>query len=587
MRSQKTVTSYSFTTADILHSLGPLSKPCLGRSPASAAGKLEMAAISGRGRASRLAFLTRDLRPKVRWSTAIDGAKAAWSVRAVKPKRKGQHIPPGPDNFLFVFKGTTTTAYEAPWQDDSNGTAKELVAVGESEFEHEGDTIDIGTLGNGRWIVHCRQSEVRTYEPDLSLSQIIPMTDEQTDAELSIVYAQFCDPYLLLIRNDSTLQILIFDKKSQDVEPIELPEDMAKQKCIGGSIYSGSLTHGHHAAFILLDDGTLQIFSLPAMKLLYATSSLPHLPPVISGDATSRRVGYKETLAEVLVADIGRIDSAQPFLILRTAADDIVVYEPFKSLEIKSSSWTTNLKFRKVPVPYLPKYDEFLEEASAQRIAPLQALRVGDHATVVIPGKAPCLIISETNSRPKVMRLQDPTTRAIIPIQQTQDSRSFATLSSKGRLAECSLSDTSIATGLSVQKLSVGDEDEELKHVAYHEKSGMYIVSTSKQADFLFHEEDTRHPDQDGKSRYSLTSHHEHIRRFLISGASSIVDAIMTFVPLVLSRFDFLCHSLRTIERQICFYASTVLTCCRHHISTESTSVLVTPLLGLDASHHQ
>lgn len=497
----KGAVTYSFELRDRLQGLGPMSKPCPGQSSPN---KLEMATITGRGRGSRLALLTRDLPTIVQYRHTVEGAKAVWSLRAAKPQKKRQPVSPGPDNFLFVYNGNLTRVFEAP-----HG-AEELVELTNSEFERDGETIEIGTLGSGRWIVHCRQGEVRTYEPDLSLSQIIPMVDEASDSELTIVHTHFCDPYLLVVRNDGTFQVLAFDAKSQDVEPLEAGA-LAERKCLGGSLYKGPLTNGKPVAFILFNDGSMQILSLPDLKSVNTYLNLSSLPPVLSAEAAHRRIGFKETLTEILVADIGLRECPQPYLIARTSADELVFYEPF---HLGGDERTDHLRFRKVPVAFLPKYDEYLDET--QRVLPLRSINIGDYAAVIVPGKPPCLIVSETSSRPKILRLQDDDAIAFTGVEQALESAAFAVVSKNGFVSHNVLpSNISMGTGWSVQKLNIGDEDDELRHVAYHENGGMYVISTCKQVDFFFPDDDTRHQDQDSKYTFFI-QHHEHIRRFLI-----------------------------------------------------------------------
>lgn len=55
---------------------------------------------------------------------------------------------------------------------------------------------------------------------DLNVTQMIPMYDEDTDAEFTILSASFCDPYLLLIRDDGSAIVYLCDEQSLELEPI-------------------------------------------------------------------------------------------------------------------------------------------------------------------------------------------------------------------------------------------------------------------------------------------------------------------------------------------------------------------------------
>lgn len=232
--------SYNFEIVDTLSSIGPINKFCFGKSSVNGSTKVEMVASTGRQRGSRLLRMTRELRPSIQQVQSFPGATAVWSLHAIKPKGKKSAPPKGSDNLLFVSAGNSTKAYSL---DQDGPEPTELTGT---EFEHDGKTVDIGILGHGRWVVHCRQSEVRVYEPDLSLSQIIPMVDETTEAELDIVSTSFCDPYLLVLRKDSSVQVLKYDSKSHDVEPIDMGAAVAQQKYVSGSLYKAE-SHGNHS----------------------------------------------------------------------------------------------------------------------------------------------------------------------------------------------------------------------------------------------------------------------------------------------------------------------------------------------------
>lgn len=58
------------------------------------------------------------------------------------------------------------------------------------------------------------------------------MLDEETDAEYTIVSASFCDPYLLLIRDDGSAIIYFCDEQTLELEP--LPGSEEKKVSYGG-----------------------------------------------------------------------------------------------------------------------------------------------------------------------------------------------------------------------------------------------------------------------------------------------------------------------------------------------------------------
>jgi cleavage and polyadenylation specificity factor subunit 1 len=60
-----------------------------------------------------------------------------------------------------------------------------------------------------------------------------------------------------------------------------------------------------------------QVFELPNLEQpVYSTEALPFLPGTISDSFVPRRYATKETLAEILVADIGDSIVKSPYLIV-------------------------------------------------------------------------------------------------------------------------------------------------------------------------------------------------------------------------------------------------------------------------------
>ena len=63
------------------------------------------------------------------------------------------------------------------------------------------------------------------------------MTDELTGAEPKVISACFADPYLLLVRDDSSI-LLISSDKHGDLDEIERDDALLATKWISGSLYS-------------------------------------------------------------------------------------------------------------------------------------------------------------------------------------------------------------------------------------------------------------------------------------------------------------------------------------------------------------
>lgn len=72
---------------------------------------------------------------------------------------------------------------------------------------------------------------------DLSLSQILPMLDEETGVEPRILSASIADPYLLLIRDDSSAFIAHMDSNNE-LEELERGDKLTSTKWLTGCLYT-------------------------------------------------------------------------------------------------------------------------------------------------------------------------------------------------------------------------------------------------------------------------------------------------------------------------------------------------------------
>lgn len=55
---------------------------------------------------------------------------------------------------------------------------------------------------------------------DMQLAQIVPMADEETGEDgPPVISAKVCDPYVVLLKEDKTIQIHKLDKKDMELVP--------------------------------------------------------------------------------------------------------------------------------------------------------------------------------------------------------------------------------------------------------------------------------------------------------------------------------------------------------------------------------
>lgn len=74
---------------------------------------------------------------------------------------------------------------------------------------------------------------------DLGLAQIYPLTDEESDTGPKVISATFADPYVLLIRDDSSAVVLTADENG-DLDEVSQSEAFKAGKWLSGSLYEDS-----------------------------------------------------------------------------------------------------------------------------------------------------------------------------------------------------------------------------------------------------------------------------------------------------------------------------------------------------------
>jgi len=271
----------SFRVHDRLLSIAPIRSITYGepsclpnseeeRNSAGTHSELQLVCAVGRGKSSSLAIINREIQPKVIGRFNFAEARGLWTVYAKKPIPKALQGDKG---------GTAGNDYDTSGQYDrymivakvdldGYGTSDvyALTAVGfesltGTEFEPAaGLTVEAGTMGKDGRIIQVLKSEVRCYDggkvtsrvsflpyaanhsapPDLSLSQILPMLNEETGQEPSINSASIADPYMLLIRDDFSVFVAQIDNNLELEEVEKEDKGLTTTKWLTGCLYVDS-----------------------------------------------------------------------------------------------------------------------------------------------------------------------------------------------------------------------------------------------------------------------------------------------------------------------------------------------------------
>lgn len=176
------------------------------------------------------------------------------------------------------------------------------------------------------------------------------MYDDDTGAEPKITSASFADPYLLLLRDDASIFVANCDEDNELDEIVREDDNLLTTQWLAGCLYTDSTgvfanvqsdkgqKAGDNIMMFLLSTGgalhvsfpeqvprnrqlIIQIYALPDLsKAIYVAEGLCFVPPVLSADYATRRSAARETLTEILVADLGDGVSKSPYLIVSSSS---------------------------------------------------------------------------------------------------------------------------------------------------------------------------------------------------------------------------------------------------------------------------
>ena len=180
------------------------------------------------------------------------------------------------------------------------------------------------------------------------------MLDEETGAEPRVTSASIADPYLLLIRDDSSLLLAQIDSNNELEEVEKMDDTLKNTKWHAGCLYADSKGAFQPVSdksetekimmFLLSSTGALHVYALPDLsKPVYVAEGLSYVPPHLSADYTLRRGLAKETLREILVADLGDTISQSPYLIVSSLPYHLSLSNIISSETKPTTSQSTNL----------------------------------------------------------------------------------------------------------------------------------------------------------------------------------------------------------------------------------------------------
>lgn len=257
----KPMGEYIFSTHDRLLNLGPFRDIVAGRPTfppesrerqAGVIPELELVATAGplsTAEDAGVSILRKSIAPTIVGRFDFPSCQSLWTVRARSGKSLGGDIAGQGgaeeefDGLLFVSKLEESQVFRV------GDTFEEVRGT---DFESEGETLEVGVVGEGMRVVQVVSEQVRVYDAELQLAQIIPMFDEATGEEGPAVRsARVGGRYVLLVRVDGSVVVYAVDKGN-----LELVEEERGEKIRGTRYSSGCVYTAKKGVFMpLVDDG--------------------------------------------------------------------------------------------------------------------------------------------------------------------------------------------------------------------------------------------------------------------------------------------------------------------------------------------
>ncbi|MCJ1478715.1 mRNA cleavage and polyadenylation factor subunit [Lambiella insularis] len=517
--SDTEVDEYLFRIHDSLVNLAPLRDiVVLGaelspstdfQSAADATSPLQLIVSTGCGTASTLTTLSQGIVPEIKHRLDIGNVQAVWAAamkHAVTPPSGSSIQSLGAHEYDNVI---ITSVTDDSGDEQSHvyalqaGIATELL---ESDFDSSaGATIALGTLNGGTRIVQVLKNEIRAYDDDLSLAQIFPISEEATSEDPKVDGASFAEPYLLLLRDDSNLTLLKSDD-SGELEEIEQGAALSTGNWVSISLFDDSNDvfrlslddeepeneESSVLIFLLSADGGLQIFKASNTSIpVYRANGLNFLPPFLSEDFTVRRSNARESLVEILVAELGDSVLKSPYLLLRSANDDVTIYYPYQAT---SETSRAALRFAKTSSQVTSTTVPF--EDFDRRMHCNQRLRavhnIGNFSAVLRSGVSPCLILRTASTSVMSIPFVSESVRAFHSFHSQDCQRGYIYVDDMGAISIAQLPmHVNLSTGWVSQTLFSG---EDIVAFGYHAATDRYVIGIDEKVNYKL-PDDELHPE--------------------------------------------------------------------------------------------
>ncbi|OLL22967.1 Protein cft1 [Neolecta irregularis DAH-3] len=550
-----------FRLHDSLPNSGPILDFSLGRQffraedkprQKNAQSDVELISISGANLSGALSIHKNSIVPQVHGRFDFPECQGLWTVRVRNrtinaiSREKSQIIDDEFDSYLIISTRENSLVFTI------GQTFEEVTA---SEFDSAGSTLAVSSILNDTRIVQVCQNDIRLYDPDTP--QLLPLYDLENDVEVNIVFASVADPYVFLILENGNTAIFIANFLSKELEEVEKPQGLFPGRTITGCLYaastqdlssigltakcsasgtannvapqgadteenritnisvnelnvsnlSNSTADLTHLCLSIDDSGVLLIVSLPEWKLIGKFNDFAIFPSLltISHDSDAMDIENRRNtlIAEISLSPLGPVGNKELFFLVRTEANDIIIYKPFsRSLYSNPSSSEKEIAFRKVrnsrstrsPLPdegdHLTSGVEkgYSSDSISKGSRFLNINDVSGYHAVFIAGRESHWILKDTKSIPRLFPFASKHVRGLSPCHTAESPHGVIYSDDKDvmRIAQIP-SDFRFDNQMTTRKISLGRN---VHAITYHSSQEVYVLSSSTEVSFELHDEE-------------------------------------------------------------------------------------------------
>ena len=478
---------------------------------------LDLVVANGAGRSGSLATLSREIKPEVIKSSNADGVNGVWYFSG-KPRTTSisDSASTVHHNFAIHSKIGRTSKGTSILYEVRDG---DLVEKSGTEFDTTaGSTIEVGKICGGSHTVQVLEHEVRVYDAEFGLAQIWPISDEDDSTEVKASSASFADPHVLIVKDDSNLLLLKADR-SGELDEVETPTRIADTKAISAVLYEDTLDSFDSKRYyadaeveataqilvLLGAEGSLGLYSLYDLNIqLFYCEGAHFLTTILSKENQfAKHWKQADTLTEITMARIGDKYDQQTYMLIRNSSDDIVLYMPYSVPGSVGSFRFRRISSRRIATAPVEAIDESIEANTRRRNHSMRILPdIGGYTTVFVPGASPALILKHASSQPKVHNIASKTIKTLNTFHTAACDHGFVYVDDQDKLTVAQLPVTA-HYGMSEwisQKTEIG---EDVSDLVYFERTGSYVLATSKAVDFHLPRDDENHPEwQDEDTKF-------------------------------------------------------------------------------------